>query len=222
MFQGFVISDWAGIDQLTYPWHTNYTYSSLEGVIDMVMNNNFVQMTRIDDAIKRILRVKFQMGLFENPLTDYSLIKYLGILRTRTIDPETKVVYKKNPDSEFIKSNNFSYSIVMVKQTAYAECYGDSLNLTIPAPGPDIMTSVCASVKCVVVPVTGRPIVIQPYLDQMDALVAAWLPGTEGQGVADVLFGDYGFTGNLTRTWFKTVDQLSINVGDSHLKPVKA
>jgi hypothetical protein len=48
--------------------------------------------------------------------------------------------------------------------------------------------------------------VIEPYESQIDALVAAWLPGIEGQGVADVLFGDYGFTGKLPQTWFKTVD----------------
>ena len=57
---------------------------------------------------------------------------------------------------------------------------------------------------------------IQPYLSKIDALVAAWLPGTEGQGVADLLFGDYGFIGKLARTWFKTVDQLPMNVGDKH------
>ena len=61
---------------------------------------------------------------------------------------------------------------------------------------------------------------IQPYLSSMDALVAAWLPGSEGQGVADVLFGDYGFTGKLSRTWFKSVDQLPMNVGDEHYDPL--
>jgi beta-glucosidase len=54
----------------------------------------------------------------------------------------------------------------------------------------------------------------------MDALVAAWLPGSEGQGVADVLFGDYGFTGTLSQTWFKTVDQLPMNIGDRHYDPL--
>ncbi|KAL3339109.1 hypothetical protein AABB24_027971 [Solanum stoloniferum] len=271
-----------------------YNYTEFIDGLTYLVNNNFVQMTRIDDAVKRILRVKFQMGLFENPLADYSLTKYLGCPEHRelareavrrslvllknganadepvlplskkatnilvagahannmgyqcggwtitwqglsgnttigttilsaienTVDPETKVVYKENPDSEFVKSNNFSYAIVVVGETPYAEGSGDSLNLTIPAPGPDIMTTVCASVKCVVVLLTGRPVVIQPYLAQMDAVVAAWLPGTEGQGVADVLFGDYGFTGKLARTWFKTVDQLPMNVGDSHYDPL--
>ena len=61
---------------------------------------------------------------------------------------------------------------------------------------------------------------IQPYLSKIDALVAAWLPGTEGQGVTDLLFGDYGFTGKLARTWFKTVDQLPMNVGDKYYDPL--
>lgn len=92
--------------------------------------------------------------------------------------------------------------------------------MKILEPGPAIITNVCGSVECVVVLITGRPVVIEPYVPMVDALVAGWLPGTEGQGVADVLFGDYGFTGKLSRTWFKTVDQLPMNVGDSHYDPV--
>ncbi|CAB4316256.1 unnamed protein product [Prunus armeniaca] len=72
----------------------------------------------------------------------------------------------------------------------YAETYGYSLNLTIPDPGPD------------------------------HSLAVLFASGTEGQGVADVLFGDYGFTGKLSRTWFKTVDQLPMNVGDAHYDPL--
>lgn len=92
-----MISDWEGLDRITSPPHANYTYSVLQGVlagIDMIMvpfnhiefidtltslvNNNFIPMSRIDDAVRRILRVKFTMGLFENPLADYSLIDQLG------------------------------------------------------------------------------------------------------------------------------------------------
>ena len=94
------------------------------------------------------------------------------------------------------------------------------MNLTISDPGPSTITNVCGAVKCVVIIISGRPVVIQPYVDSIDALVAAWLPGTEGQGVADVLFGDYGFTGKLPRTWFRTVDQLPMNVGDPHYDPL--
>ena len=102
----------------------------------------------------------------------------------------------------------------------YAETAGDNSNLTIPEPGPSTITNVCGGVKCVVVVISGRPLVIQPYLPSISALVAAWLPGSEGQGVADVLFGDYGFTGKLPRTWFKTVEQLPMNFDDAYYDPL--
>ncbi|KAL9413580.1 hypothetical protein AB3S75_042131 [Citrus x aurantiifolia] len=313
-FRGFVISDWEGIDRITSPPHANYSYSVQAGVsagIDMVMvpNNfkefiddltdqvkkNIIPTSRIDDAVKRILRVKFVMGLFDSPLADTSLVHQLGSQEHRelareavrkslvllkngeaadkpllplpkkaskilvagshadnlgyqcggwtitwqglggndltagttilhavnnTVDPTTQVVFNENPDANFVKSNKFSYAIVVVGEHPYAETYGDSLNLTISEPGLSTITNACGAVKCVVVVISGRPIVIQPYLAQIDALLAAWLPGTEGQGVADVLFGDYGFTGKLARTWFKTVDQLPMNVGDPHYDPL--
>ncbi|KAL4350878.1 hypothetical protein AHAS_Ahas10G0186000 [Arachis hypogaea] len=198
-FRGFVISDWQGIDRITSPPHANYTYSIVTGInagIDMIM-------------------VPFNYTEFIDGLT--SLVKHNFIPTSRIDDA---VVYKENPDLEYVKSNDFSYAIVVVGEHPYAETFGDSLNLTIPDPGPKTITNVCGGVKCVVVVISGRPVVIQPYLDTIEALVAAWLPGTEGQGVADVLFGDYGFTGKLPRTWFKTVDQLPMNVGDSHYDPL--
>ncbi|XP_057487438.1 uncharacterized protein LOC130773519 [Actinidia eriantha] len=313
-FRGFVISDWQGLDKMTTPVHANYTHSVQTGIeagIDMVMvpynhtefidivtslvNKNIIPMSRIDDAVRRILRVKFIMGLFEEPLADFSKIDQLGsqahrelgreavrkslvllkngengdspllplpkktsrILVAGThannlgyqcggwtitwqglsgnnhtsgttilsaistmVDPSTEIVYSENPDADFVKSNNFSYAIVVVGEPPYAETAGDNLNLTIQEPGPNTISSVCGSVKCVVVVVSGRPLVVEPYLSSMDALVAAWLPGSEGQGVADVLFGDYGFTGKLARTWFKSVDQLPMNVGDPNYDPL--
>nr|AEP33579.1 b-1,4-glucanase [Gossypium aridum] len=313
-FRGFVISDWEGIDRITYPPHANYTYSIQAAIgsgIDMVMvpynyssfidgltflvKNNFIPMSRIDDAVKRILRVKFAMGLFENPLADNSLVDQLGSQEHRrlareavrrslvllknghhadqpllplpkktskilvagshadnlgyqcggwtiewqgfsgndltngttvltaiknTVDSSTNVVYEENPDPKFVKSNNFSCAIVVVGEHPYVETKGDSMNLTIPEPGPTTIRNVCGALKCVVILISGRPVVIEPDIDSMDALVAAWLPGSEGQGVADVLFGDYGFSGKLPRTWFKTVDQLPMNVGDPHYDPL--
>ncbi|KAL7137167.1 hypothetical protein ABFS83_10G074200 [Erythranthe nasuta] len=138
----------------------------------------------------------------------------------KAVDPTTKVVFVEKPDIEYVKSNEFSYAIVVVGELPYAEGYGDNLNLTLPEIGYHTITNVCGSMKCVVVLITGRPIVIGPYLGQIDGLVAAWLPGTEGQGVADVLFGDYGFSGKLSRTWFKSVDQLPMNVGDPYYDPL--
>ena len=107
----------------------------------------------------------------------------------------------------------------MVGETPYAKTAGDSLNLTIVEPSPSTILNFCGNDKCVVVTASVCPVVIEPYESQIDALVAAWLPGTDGR-VADVLFGDYGFTGKLPRTLFKTVDQLPINVGDSHYDPL--
>lgn len=137
-----------------------------------------------------------------------------------TAGHHTAVIYSENPSESFVKENDFSYAIVVVGESPYAEFNGDNLNLTLPAPGPSIIENVCSAVKCVVIIISGRPLVIEPYLPLIDALVAAWLPGSEGKGVTDVLFGDYGFTGKLPRTWFKSVDQLPMNIGDDHYDPL--
>lgn len=126
----------------------------------------------------------------------------------------------ENPESEYVKSNNFNYAIVVVGEYPYTETAGDSSTLTMVDPGPRVISNVCGDVKCVVIIISGRPVVIEPYISLIDALVAAWLPGTEGQGVVDVLFGDYEFTGKLPRTWFRTVDQLPMNAGDPHYDPL--
>lgn len=137
-----------------------------------------------------------------------------------TIDESAQVVYSEEPSSDFVQKGGFSYAIVVVGEQPYAETQGDNLNLTIPAPGPSVIDTVCSNVKCIVVLISGRPLVIEPYINKINAFVAAWLPGTEGKGVADVLFGDYGFTGKLSRTWFKSVNQLPMNVGDLHYDPL--
>ncbi|KAF1002837.1 hypothetical protein AG4045_014920 [Apium graveolens] len=137
-----------------------------------------------------------------------------------TIDPTTEVDYIEDPDPEYVKLNNYSYAIVAVGEPPSAESDGDNLNLTIPANGISAINKVCINVKCVVVLISGRPLVVEPYLSQMDALVAAWLPGSEGQGVADVLYGDYAFSAKSSRTWFRKVEQLPMNVGDSHYDPL--
>ncbi|CAN6309331.1 unnamed protein product [Urochloa humidicola] len=313
-FRGFVISDWYGIDRITSPPHKNYPNSVAAGIragIDMVMvpynytefidvltslvKNNIIPMSRIDDAVSRILRVKFTMGLFESPFADASLAGEIGKQEHRelareavrrslvllkngksphapllplpkktrkilvagshahnlgyqcggwsiewqggsgnnltagttilegikaAVDPGTQVVYSEEPDSRVL-ADKYDYAVVAVGEAPYAEAAGDNLNLTIPEPGPSVIRTVCKAVKCVVLVVSGRPLVVEPYLlGAVDALVAAWLPGTEGQGVADVLFGDYGFTGRLPVTWFRSVEQLPMNAGDAHYDPL--
>lgn len=138
------------------------------------------------------------------------------------VDESTVIDYTEHPDKSSIaeSAKEYDYAVVVVGEEPYAETEGDNLNLTIPSPGPKVIKDVCGLVKCVVVLVSGRPLVVEPYIGAMDAFVAAWLPGTEGHGVADVLFGDHGFTGKLPRTWFKSVDQLPMNFGDKHYNPL--
>ncbi|KAL1557534.1 beta-glucosidase [Salvia divinorum] len=312
-FNGFVISDSEGLDRITTPPRANYTYSveaAINAGIDMVMvpytyiefineltslvTKGAVSMSRIDDAVERILRVKLIMGLFEQPLSDRKMVKHLGSQEHRRIareavrkslvllkngkdaskpllplpksarrvlvagshandigrqcggwtmdwqgqsgnitagtsilsgvrdvvDQETEVVYIENPEKAIVASSNFSFAIVVVGEEPYTEYEGDSKDLRLSEACYSAISDVCGAVECVVVVVSGRPIVMEPFVDEMDALVAAWLPGSEGGGVADVLFGDYGFSGKLPRTWFRRVEQLPMNEGDAHYDPL--
>ncbi|CDP15625.1 unnamed protein product [Coffea canephora] len=132
-----------------------------------------------------------------------------------TVDQHTEVVHSEYPETQFLKSNKFSFAIVVVGELPYCESFGDDKKKELQMNSFQI----CGLWKKSTITISGRPLVIEPYLPKIDALVAAWLPGTEGQGVADVLLGDYGFTGRLAGTWFKTVDQLPMNVGDAHYDP---
>ncbi|MDE2795913.1 MAG: glycoside hydrolase family 3 protein [Gemmatimonadota bacterium] len=83
------------------------------------------------------------------------------------------------------------------------EPYGDTLQLAVLHPG-DLRTIRVLrerGIPVVVVLVSGRPLVVDDELAASAAFVAAWLPGSEGGGVADVLFGDYDFEGRLPMGW---------------------
>jgi beta-glucosidase len=69
---------------------------------------------------------------------------------------------------------------------------------------------------------SGRPLILTPVIDQVDAVVAAWLPGSEGAGVVDVLLGDKNFHGKLPHTWPRSIEQVPINVGDATYDPLFA
>src|ERR1041385_744454 len=76
-------------------------------------------------------------------------------------------------------------------------------------------------IPTVVVLVSGRPLVLDPaVLDGPGALVAAWLPGTAGDGIADLLFGDADFTGKLPVSWPRSMEQVPVNVGDAAYDPL--
>jgi len=67
--------------------------------------------------------------------------------------------------------------------------------------------------------VSGRPLIVSQELESSKAFVAAWLPGSEGKGVAEVIFGDYDFQGRLSFSWPKN-DEQQLNVGDANYDPL--
>jgi beta-glucosidase len=130
--------------------------------------------------------------------------------------------------------------IVVVGETPYSEGFGDvggprwaydPADNNVPRPVKDMQLSVAdkaavdkvcsVAAKCVVVVVSGRPLILDPtQLSEIDGLVAAWLPGSEGEGVADTLFGKVPFSGKLPVTWPRTLAQEPINVGDASYDPL--
>jgi beta-glucosidase len=100
----------------------------------------------------------------------------------------------------------------VVGEQPYAEGVGDASDLSLSQTDVQTITNLRAhSHKLVVIILSGRPLVITEQFQMADAWVAAWLPGTEGAGLSDVLFGDYPFTGKLPYTWPRTNEQLPIN-----------
>jgi beta-glucosidase len=111
--------------------------------------------------------------------------------------------------------------IVVIGEAPYAEGRGDSANLALEKADIEAVTNIkSAGIPVVVILISGRPMIINDVLDNADVFIAAWLPGTEGQGVADVLFGDYRPTGKLSFTWPRSIDQVPINLGDSDYEPL--
>jgi beta-glucosidase len=115
--------------------------------------------------------------------------------------------------------------IVVVGETPYAEGMGDSgvngHSLALSAADRTAIDRVCGAIaKCVVLTVSGRPVIVTDKLPQIDALVASWLPGSEGAGVADVLFGKQPFTGQLSQSWPTSESQEPVNVGDANYAPL--
>jgi beta-glucosidase len=328
-FDGFVISDYNGIDHIGGDFHANVV-DGVNAGIDMFMqpsnyadfitnlvaavNANEVPMSRIDDAVSRILAKKFELGLFEHPFTDRTDIGQIGSPEHRAVArravAESQVLLKNddktlplrrngwgrkhdgkapiyvagsNSDNignqaggwtltwqggstnvipgttilqgiedaagkrEVISSPDASAAIpdgatgiVVVGETPYSEGFGDvggpqwafdPGDNGVPRPPQTMMLNaadkaavdkVCAAAtKCVVLVVSGRPLIIDPaQLGEIDALVASWLPGSEGAGVADVLFGRRPFTGKLPVTWPRTLEQEPINVGDADYDPL--
>jgi beta-glucosidase len=111
--------------------------------------------------------------------------------------------------------------IAVIGEQPYAEGLGDNMYLTLDLDQvATVQRMRDAGLPVVVVLISGRPMIVNDVLEMADAFVAAWLPGTEGAGVADVLFGDYAPTGKLSYTWPRSTDQIPINVGDAVYDPL--
>jgi beta-glucosidase len=300
-FEGFLISDYNALDEIGPDYKKDIEISVNAGM-DMVMiagrHREFVKdllelvqegkvpMSRIDDAVTRILRVKFAMGLMDksrSQLADRKLQKDFGSPAHRAVAREAvreSLVLLKNdnqalPISKMIarihvagksadnlgnqcggwtidwqgktgdvtpggttilaaikgavsKSTKVTFSadgtgaegatlgVVVIGEKPYAEGRGDRTSLALDQADLEAIANVKkAGIPVVVVLLSGRPLILGDALSEADAFVAAWLPGTEGQGVTDVLFGDFKPTGKLSFAWPKSMDQIPVKTGDT-------
>lgn len=308
-FDGFLISDWHAVDQVSGANFYEDVVLAVNAGIDMGMQpgnwrdwitnlktaagNGDISMSRIDDAVRRILTVKNDAGLLDNlpasALADRTLVnggflgsaahrdvareavrKSLVLLKNDGILPLSKganvFVAGKNandignqcggwtiswqgasgsitPGTTILEgiqnevaagggsvtfnengngSSGHDVAIIVIGETPYAEGNGDDTDLALDSTDLSCLGNIDPSVPIIVVLVSGRPMMVSDLLSDWNAFVAAWLPGTEGDGVAEVLFGDYDFTGKLPHTWPRNIGQVPINYGDASYDPLFA
>jgi beta-glucosidase len=138
----------------------------------------------------------------------------------REVAPGATITYSNDASAPL---TGYDVGVVVVGEKPYAEGVGDVGNghtLQLSTADRAAVDKVCAAMKCVVLTVSGRPLDITGIVPEAAGVVASWLPGTEGAGVADVLFGDKPFTGRLPETWALAESQLPINVGDASYNPL--
>ncbi|MFG3348297.1 glycoside hydrolase family 3 protein [Streptomyces sp. NPDC048018] len=302
-FRGIVVSDWEAVDQMPGE-AADDVRDAVNAGIDMTMApltyKDFVRivtdqvaagripLSRIDDAVGRVLEKKFLLGLFEKPYADTAHLAGVGsaahraaareaVARSQVLlknaaqvlplrkgssvyvagsnaddiaaqaggwtigwqgtagraipgttvlgalrraDPEARITYSEDASAP---TAGHDVGVVVVGEDPYAEGVGD-----VGANGHDLELSdadkqavdrVCTRMRCVVLIVSGRPQLIGDRLGEIDALVASWLPGSEGDGIADVLYGRRGFTGRLPVTWPRSAEQLPLRAGGTGGSP---
>jgi beta-glucosidase len=298
-FQGVLVSDWGAIDQISDDYYeavvtainagvdmnmVPYDYIRFMQILVRAVDDGDVPLERVDDAVRRILSVKFELGLFEHPYSDASQLELVGSEQHRALAREAvaqSLVLLKNeggvlpiandtpvifvgghaandigiqsggwtiewqgkegnitPGTTILDAIEASASqdtsvyfnrfgrvdrvttpdgspiepdvcIAIVGERPYAEGVGDSADLALPDLDLPVLENMSGSCdRLAVILLSGRPVIITDQIANWDALVAAWLPGTEGQGVADALFGVVPFTGKMPYTWPRTVAQL--------------
>jgi len=305
-FEGFLISDYNAIDELPGDYRSQIEqsvnagmdmfmvpekYQEFYNILTALVRDGRVAVSRIDDAVVRILRVKFAMGLMDrrrSQLADRSLHRRFGSAEHReaarecvrqslvllknerralplrknlsrihvggksaddignqcggwTIDwqgksgdtttggttilkaiqqavsPRTRVTHAKDGTG----AEGADVGVVVIGETPYAEMFGDRTDLDLaPEDVAAIENMKRARIPVVAVLLSGRPMLLDKVLGRCDAFVAAWLPGTEGRGVTDVIFGDYRPTGKLSFSWPRSMAQIPVNVGDRNYNPL--
>ena len=111
--------------------------------------------------------------------------------------------------------------VLAIGEKPYSEGVGDRDSLLLSDDDKKLLEKIKKSNKpFIVVLISGRPMIVNDALDNSNAFIAAWLPGTEGEGITDVVFGDFDFSGKLSMTWPKSMEQIPINYGDSDYDPL--
>lgn len=304
-FDGVLVTDWegvkmseltlkqgldAGIDMFMFAqsWKT-----SLPEIIALVESGQ-VPVSRIDDAVTRILNMKLKLGLFSKPFSTSECANSVGSEEHRDFAKQAvreSLVLLKNEDAILPLSkstkvivvgshaNNIAYqcggwtkkwqgahldlfdnaerpvegatsiidgirnligaenvidagidsmsdladvAIVVVGETPYAEGFGDRSGeeLVLSAQNQALIKAYhSAGKKVITLMVSGRPMLVNEQIDQSAAFVAVWLPGSEGQGIAEVLFGEANFSGKLGFSWPGDVSQIGIHQDDANYAP---
>ncbi len=304
-FEGFLVSDYYAIGQVDPDYKTAVMkcinagldmamepagYARFIGTLRELIQEGRVPLARIDDAVTRILRVKWAMGLMDparSPLADRGLQAAFGSAAHRAVARravrESLVLLKNRrgalplsrraarihvagrgaddigiqcggwtvtwqgqpgrvtPGTTLLAAlrkaagtgTKITYSadgagaagadavVAVVGELPYAEGVGDRADLAISAADAALLERAAASgVPVVAVVISGRPLILGAALAKVDALVAAWLPGTEGDGLADVLFGTAAPRGKLGFSWPRTMAQVGAHAGGEGETPL--
>jgi beta-glucosidase len=261
--------------------------ASILASIRTVVSNGTVPMARLDDAVRRIVAVKCEMGLLDTtgvidqaatgrvgsaehrmvarravrqslvvlkntgnvlPLSKTATVALAGNSAENTgnqcggwtitwqgvsgnvINGATsvraamaaevgtaRVVYSTNGST----TTGAAVGVAVIGETPYSEGMGDKTDLTIPAAQVAVVQALkAAGLPTVVVLIAGRPMILEPLMQYADAIVMAWLPGSEGAGITDILYRNVAPTGKLPMTWPRTMPQIPINQGDATYDPL--
>jgi beta-glucosidase len=133
------------------------------------------------------------------------------------VDPSTSVTYSYDGSG----AAGSDIGIAVIGELPYAEGAGDRSDLNLDTEDLSTIQNLRnAGIPVATVLISGRPMILGQALENSDAFIAAWLPGTEGLGVADVLFGDFAPTGKLSHSWPRSMSQIPINFGDPNYDPL--